>query len=296
MQEAEYYVYVYLDPRKQGYYQYGSTSFEYEPFYVGKGKGARKSQHLFESSLSRGSAGPKVAKIRKLVSLGLEPIIVTPFENLSESVAYAKEDEMITLIGSPFIDNIEDGPLVNMLLGANPPNHKGKSYVEIYGSVERAESEKRKRREKLEPKGFFDKTGIRLSDETKRKIGEKSKLSQKDGGHRTGILHTAETIQRFSEVRKVAFKRSRVMWTIVNIDTGDTIETPNLKVTCEEMNLSKSTIEKSLHTRKPANRGKTKGWLALTCRPVTGDEWDAYQKSRLPNDPTSISCSTAPIT
>ena len=41
-----YYVYVYLDPRKQGIYKYDNFEFNYEPFYIGKGKNNRCNRHL----------------------------------------------------------------------------------------------------------------------------------------------------------------------------------------------------------------------------------------------------------
>ena len=42
----ESYVYVYLDPRKPGKFIYNDFSFEFEPFYVGKGYGDRAFGHL----------------------------------------------------------------------------------------------------------------------------------------------------------------------------------------------------------------------------------------------------------
>jgi hypothetical protein len=42
----EYYVYVLLDPRKEGSFNYNGFSFNYEPFYVGFGKNDRDMQHI----------------------------------------------------------------------------------------------------------------------------------------------------------------------------------------------------------------------------------------------------------
>ena len=45
----EFYVYIYLDPRKPGKYTYEDLCFLYEPFYIGKGKNNRIDGHLYES-------------------------------------------------------------------------------------------------------------------------------------------------------------------------------------------------------------------------------------------------------
>jgi len=72
----KYYVYVYLDPRKPNKYVYGNYQFEYEPFYVGKGKERQWLVHLQEAESSRPSrkcGNPwKVNKIRKILKEGLE--------------------------------------------------------------------------------------------------------------------------------------------------------------------------------------------------------------------------------
>jgi hypothetical protein len=41
-----YYVYIYLDPRKKGFYKYGKLNFQFQPFYIGKGNGNRMYDHL----------------------------------------------------------------------------------------------------------------------------------------------------------------------------------------------------------------------------------------------------------
>ena len=48
-----YYTYVYLDTRKSGFYSYSGLNnerfvFNYEPFYIGKGKNNRFKDHLLD--------------------------------------------------------------------------------------------------------------------------------------------------------------------------------------------------------------------------------------------------------
>lgn len=53
MEELKHYVYVYLNPLKQGnfsYQEYGiGIDFEFAPFYIGKGCGKRQESHLKEA-------------------------------------------------------------------------------------------------------------------------------------------------------------------------------------------------------------------------------------------------------
>ena len=48
----DYYIYIYLDSRKQGEYLYGNLTFDYEPFYVGKGRRRRLTDHLTNSQMN----------------------------------------------------------------------------------------------------------------------------------------------------------------------------------------------------------------------------------------------------
>ena len=45
---SDYYVYVLLDSSKKGEYNYGEYIFEYEPFYIGKGRGKRIKDTLYD--------------------------------------------------------------------------------------------------------------------------------------------------------------------------------------------------------------------------------------------------------
>ncbi len=98
-----FYVYFYQDPRT------------YEYFYIGKGKYKRLYAHLYEAE--KHIVHPKNAKIQKLWSLNLEPIIkiIDFFEN--ENDAYEFESFLIEEIGSKFINTINDGSLCNLCEG-----------------------------------------------------------------------------------------------------------------------------------------------------------------------------------
>lgn len=111
-EETIFYVYVYLDSRKPGNYNYGKFSFDFEPFYIGKGKNFRMFKHLKEKSNERNINTYKYLKIQKIRNeTGKDPIILKVFENLLEQKALDIEEEMILTIGRKCINT---GPLANI--------------------------------------------------------------------------------------------------------------------------------------------------------------------------------------
>jgi hypothetical protein len=112
----KFYVYVYLDPRKPGEFIYDEYKFNYEPFYVGKGKGYRMNKHLSEVKCGIYKKDHKHNKIKKILEMGLFPIILKIKKNLSENNALKIEKNVIKLIGRS--DN-KLGPLANTTDGGD---------------------------------------------------------------------------------------------------------------------------------------------------------------------------------
>jgi len=104
-----YYVYVYLDPRKPGNYVYDDIFFDYEPFYVGKGKNNKCYEGLKDNTKTF-----KKNKIKKILNSGYFPVIIKYIENISEKVSFSNEKELIIKIGR--LDK-KLGPLTNLTDG-----------------------------------------------------------------------------------------------------------------------------------------------------------------------------------
>ncbi|MFN7656342.1 MAG: LEM-3-like GIY-YIG domain-containing protein [bacterium] len=111
--ENKYYVYVYLDPRKSGNFTYGDYSFDFEPFYIGKGSGYRFNHHLKQFIKYNKH---KKNKINKIINEGLNPIIIKTHNNLTEEESFYYEKELIKLIGR---SDMCEGPLTNKTDGGD---------------------------------------------------------------------------------------------------------------------------------------------------------------------------------
>jgi len=125
--EKKYYVYIYLDPRKEGVYVFNDYRFNYEPIYVGKSCGNRHLKHLTETE----EETPNVFKYRvleKINDVGLKPEIIKVKTNLYEEEAYALETKLINLIGRRCNGS---GSLTNILTNNKPPSN----YIKLGGDV-----------------------------------------------------------------------------------------------------------------------------------------------------------------
>jgi len=150
-----YYVYIYLDTRKEGKYLYENLSFNYEPFYVGMGKNNR----CF-SGIKYGGSPYKKNKIKKIINNGFEIEIIKISKDIEFDNATKLEIDTISKIGRSDLDK---GPLVNLTDGGE-------------GTLNMSEESKIKKSKKLK--------GKKHSEETKEKM-RKSRKKYFDNGNTT---------------------------------------------------------------------------------------------------------------
>lgn len=108
--ENRFYAYVLLDPRKPGKYVYGEYSFDYEPFYVGKGTGCRANVHMQEGQIKNPYNSYKSNKIKNILAAGLQPVITKISKDVSEQIAFNIEIYLISIIKMKH----NGGPLTNL--------------------------------------------------------------------------------------------------------------------------------------------------------------------------------------
>lgn len=173
MDYTDYYVYVYLDPRKEGKYEYNHICFLYEPFYVGKGRRYRYREHLYEAYNFKDANKHKCRIIRLIKSiLNIEPYILKLHENINDIQSINLEEHYINMIGKIHTGT---GHLTNyaermcIMSGAAHPN---------YGKP-RPQNIKDKIRKSL--------LGNKLSDSTKEKLRNNMLGKPKSKEHSSNI-------------------------------------------------------------------------------------------------------------
>lgn len=111
----KFYVYILLDPRKPGKFEYLDNCLLYEPFYVGKGSGRRFKRHLYNDNHEKGRNPFKTNIINKIEKeLGIKPFVIKIKINITEKEAFDLESRLIQEIGrrdkkGGFLTNLTNG-------------------------------------------------------------------------------------------------------------------------------------------------------------------------------------------
>jgi group I intron endonuclease len=196
---SNYYVYALLDSSKPGTYKYDDLSFDYEPFYIGKGTGNRIKDTLYDKTSF------KKNKIDKLNSLGVEIISIKIKEGISNEKAILLEKKYINLIGRR--DQL-NGSLVNLTGGgdgrlSSPHTQEVKDKIsKTYLSKNLKWNHKKETLKKMSQKqkgqgnGFY---GKKHSEEVKERHSE---LMSGVSHPMYGKKHTEEAKTRLKEHRK----------------------------------------------------------------------------------------------
>ena len=162
-----FYVYAYLDPRKSGSFNYEEIHFDYEPFYIGKGKGNRDQVHLIEKESGNRH---KHNKIQQIIREGFTPVIMRLREELSEQEAWDFEKRLVDQIGRGIC---KTGPLTNLQDGGTG----GFSHVNTAGLLallvnKYGEAEGNQRYSEILEKRGSGWRGVPLSKERKKRLDE----------------------------------------------------------------------------------------------------------------------------
>ena len=198
--QGEYYVYVWLDPRKPGKYVYGEYEFEYEPFYVGAGLNSRC--YVYH----RKSNKEVSARINYMVdNYNQRPLVIKIQKNLSLCGASQLEDYLITIIGK-----FPEGILLNKQGGGHGhhilPQHIKEKLSQIASQRVYTEVTRNKISKALQNRYFSEehrhnisiarkgkRAGVPLSTEHKQRLSLATKGRPHSDEHN---LHVKEGVQR----------------------------------------------------------------------------------------------------
>jgi len=246
----DFYVYCMLDPRKSGIYKYGKYEFSFEPFYVGKGRKYRIKVHFYPSHLKQTCR--KNSKLKKIISLGLSPLIIKITKNLSEKEALEEEIGAIKTIGR--ID-LKKGPLTNMTDGGDG----------VSGRIDSIET-RLKRSNSLKGRRPWNKD-IQYSDPIKKRMSQTA-ISCGCGKHMKDKKLSEETKRKISEANKgrIVSPETRIK---IGVKHKGKIISENTRQKLSLANLGKKLSEETKRKISLSNKGKT-------CKP-----WNEISRNKL---------------
>lgn len=277
---SDFYVYVYLDPRKEGMFEYSNCNFSMKPFYIGKGLGNRLYRHLKEAKKGNEYHNPyKYNTIVNILSEGLEPIIVKVLENVSEEIAYEYEEALVNEIGLDNLTNLCKGGIGGSCQSEDVRYRQGSGMRGKKHSEEWKDKYARGKNNAFYGKHHSEETKQKLSQLRKgKKIGSFSEEhKQKISDSLKGKKHSAERVEKMkksltgrklSEEHKQKLKgktgenaNNSTKWKVIS-PNGEENVVFGLIPFCKQMGMDFSIVY--LYEKKglnmPIKRGRSKGW------------------------------------
>ncbi|MEO6303839.1 MAG: hypothetical protein ABIP51_11775 [Bacteroidia bacterium] len=236
----EYYVYVYLDPRKPGKFTYDGldVSFLFEPFYIGKGFKKRYHSHLTTALKNKKSFNNILTnKIKKILSENLNPFIEKIKIELDEKSSYKFEKEIIKIIGKK-INNT--GSLLNILDGGKDDS--------VFKMIEKRRINSLSINEKIS----IAKTGVLFSKEHKKSLSEAALKK-----YQNGFIQYNKG-KSLSENHKKALRKKKTFPNNINQNKGKTLEEKyGLEKAIELKNNLKNNVIEYYKNNTHSQKGKT---------------------------------------
>jgi len=281
--ENLYFVYCFVDTRKPGKYIYDDYEFDYEPIYIGKGKGIRPQRHfiLYKNSNTR-----FYNKLKSIILNNYKPEIIYLNKDLTEQEAFKQEVYFIKLIGR--IEN--GGTLTNLTDGGDGQSgfkfsdeSKEKMSLNKIGEKNPMHgihhNEDTKLKISLSKKGHVSwnkgLSGI-YSEETLKKMSDKGKLRIGEKNPMFGKTHRKESIDKMKLKHSKKFgeenpnfgriysedEKTYDTWKLTNIN-GKIKIVNNLKKFCDDNGLVYNTLKDLDPNSKRPRKSPYKEWIKL---------------------------------
>lgn len=258
----DYYTYIYLDPRLSGNWTTSIISLNFEPFYVGKGKGKRSQQHKQRWSYNK-THSHKNHRIKSIVDDGLEPIVVMVQKGLDQRMALDLEATLIKEIGTRhYIKGIMNGPLTNLKTDGDIQNYSDISRRKMSQSakarIRLPHSEETKDKMRKSNKSRLPEVRERMSEGRKGKpvpIGHSERMSKLHSGKTISDSHKQRlrecfTGREYSDESKRKMTLSQLAhWLIVD-ELGNEITITDLRQWCKDKEINYQTFYGTLSRDK----------------------------------------------
>ncbi|MDD5649284.1 MAG: hypothetical protein PHF86_02520 [Candidatus Nanoarchaeia archaeon] len=235
MENNIYYVYAYLDPTKYGIYEYDNISFNFEPFYIGKGKYYRAYYH-WKKVLNNNGKWTNLHFKNKLYYFknnNIQPIIKIINCNLINKEALLLEEKLVNLIGR---SHLKEGPLTNITKeGDGVGSYRTRSDK---GKKRKSLSEECKKKISLSHKGKL------LSDSHKKKISENS-ISPKKTWTEESYKKSIETKRKKWPSKEKTLEYIKKYKTKTEVSKKLNISHPTLETICNYYNIKINWLKNS---------------------------------------------------